>query len=178
MRIALAALIGLTLVSAGQPRLFPLAAGNRWVVRDVDAGGATTISIRKGRVMHGFPGAGDLRVRRVGQTVQAWDTADRRWEAWFRFGVPLGTRYTVRLATTPLWQSVEVGVTSKSASVRDYHGKLRRGCTRFTFRYLTPIADAGLLGLSFCPGVGPVRYSETTIAGPRTYALAGFKIRP
>ena len=29
--------------------------------------------------------------------------------------------------------------------------------------------------LSFCPRVGPVRYSETTIAGPRTYALASFR---
>jgi hypothetical protein len=26
--------------------------------------------------------------------------------------------------------------------------------------------------MTFCPRVGPVRYSETTIAGPRTFALA------
>lgn len=175
MRLALVALIGLTLVTAGQPRLFPLAAGNRWVMRDVESRAAMTISIRKGLVLHGFPTTGDLRVRRVGQTVQAWDTKNRRWEAFFRFGVKAGTRYKVELPATELWQAVEVGVASKTASVRDYKGKLRRGCTRFTFRYLTAIADAGLIDLSFCPNVGPVRYSETTIAGPRTFALAAVR---
>ena len=164
------ALLGLAL----QPSFFPLAPGHRWVLREVDKGSATTISIRKGLVLHGFPGASDLRVRRVGQAVQAWDTKDRRWEAWFRFGLPVGRRYTVRLAATGPWQAVEVGVASKTATVRDYSGKKRRGCTRFVFKQLGPVADAGLIEMAFCPRVGPVRYSETTIAGPRTFALVRF----
>lgn len=182
---ALPVVVGLALVACGDaavalaPHPFPLANGNHWTLRQVDSGVATTISVRRsaGRlVLHGFPGAGDLRVRRAGQTLEAWDPADGRWEAFFRFGAPVGTRYVVKLPRTPLWHSVEVSVASKSAAVRDYNGKLRRGCTRFTFSY-EGVADAGLEHLSFAPGIGPVRYSESTIAGPRTYALAAFKVK-
>jgi hypothetical protein len=117
-------------------------------------------------------------VRRAGRNVQAWDGTQRRWESLLRFDAPVGARYLVALRGVLLWESVEVTVASKRVAVRDYRGKVRRGCTRFTFHYRQPIADTGLEYLAFCPGVGPVRFSETTIAGPRTYALAGFKIRP
>ena len=74
--------------------------------------------------------------------MQAWDGADGRWEAWFRFRAPVTTSYTVALAGTPLWQKVEVRVASKAAAVRDYGGKLRRGCTRFAFRQLGGVVRA------------------------------------
>jgi hypothetical protein len=163
MYVLLAALVGTS--------LFPLTPGHRWTFRDVESGAKLVIAVRPGRVLHGFPGARDLRVRRSGQTVRAWDEADGRWETWFRLGAPIKTTYVVQLAATPLWQKVEVRVAAKSAAVRDRGGKLHRGCTRFAFRQLGGVADAGLTEMSFCPGVGPVRYSETTIAGPRTYAL-------
>jgi hypothetical protein len=161
----------LALVAAVASLLFPLAPGTHWTLRDINSGARTTLSVGKGRVLHGFPGAGDVRVRNAGKTVQAWDAKDARWEPWFRFGAKKGERYRVRLAPTLLWQSVEVRVASKTASARDYHGKTYRGCTRFVF-HVRGLADAGVTGMTFCPHVGPVRFSETTIAGPRTFALA------
>jgi hypothetical protein len=161
----------LALVAAVASLLFPLTPGTHWTLRDIASGARTTISVGKGRVLHGFPGAGDVRVRNAGKTVQAWDAKDGRWEPWFRFGAKKGERYMVRLASTLLWQSVEVRVASKTASARDYHGKTYRGCTRFVFQ-VRGLADAGVTGMTFCPHVGPVRFSETTIAGPRTFALA------
>ena len=161
----------LALVGAVASLFFPLAPGTHWTLRDIDSGAKTTISVGKGRVLHGFPGAGNVRVRNAGKTVQAWDAKDARWEPWFRFGAKKGERYTVRLASTPLWQSVEVRVASKTASARDYDGKTYRGCTRFNLQ-VRGVADAGVTGMTFCPRVGPVRFSETTIAGPRTFALA------
>jgi hypothetical protein len=106
----------------------------------------------------------------VRQTVHAWDANDGRWEPWFCFGAKKGTRYKVGLASTPLWRDVEVRVGSKRATARDYHGKAHKGCTRFVFG-VRGVADAGVTGMTFCPCVGPVRMSETTIAGPRTFAL-------
>jgi hypothetical protein len=147
--------------------LFPLAPGTHWTFRDVESGAASSMSVRSRRVLHGFPGAGDLRVRPAGKTVQAWDG---RWKDWFRFGAPIKTTYTVALSRTPLWQNVEVRIVSKTATARDYRGKPYRGCTRFAFQ-VGGVADAGLTGMTFCPRLGPVRYSETTIAGPRTFAL-------
>jgi hypothetical protein len=152
--------------------LFPLTPGEHWTLRDVNSGAKTQISVRTGRVLHGLPGSGALRVRQSGQTVQAWDPKDRRWEDLFRFGARKGTRYTVALGATALWRKVAVRIATKKATVRDYHRRAHRGCTRFVFDELTGIADAGMLDMAFCPRVGPVRFSETTIAGPRTYALA------
>jgi hypothetical protein len=152
--------------------LFPLAPGTHWTFRDVDSGAASSMSVRAGHVLHGFPGAGDVRVRQVGKSVKAWDRGNGRWEDWFLFGAPAKVTYAVALSQMPLWRKVEVRVASKAASARDYRGKRYRGCTRFAFQELGGIADAGLLGMTFCPRVGPVRYSETTIAGPRTFALA------
>jgi hypothetical protein len=151
--------------------LFPLVPGHQWTFRDVDSGAKNQVSVGAHRVLTGFPGAGSLRVRAAGKTVQAWDTRDRRWEAWFRFDLPARSRYKVALAQTFFWQGVEVTVDSKTASARDYLGKRYANCTRFVFRQLNGLVDAGVSGMVFCPHVGPVRYAEDSIAGPRTYAL-------
>ena len=63
----------LALVVVAASMLFPLTPGTHWTFRDVDSGAASSMAVRAGRVLHGFPGAGDLRVRRNGKTVQAWD---------------------------------------------------------------------------------------------------------
>lgn len=167
MHVMLATLVGTS--------LFPLTPGHRWTFRDVDSGAKNEVTVGARRVLTGFPGAGTVRVRMSGKTVQAWDTHDRRWEAWFRFGLPARSRYKVELAQTFFWQGVEVTVDSKTASARDYRGKRYANCTRFVFRQLNGLVDAGVSGIVFCPGVGPVRYAEDTIAGPRKYALASLK---
>jgi hypothetical protein len=165
---------------AAEPSAFPLTDGNRWTLRDVDRGVARTISARRtsdGMVLSGFPGTADLRVRWSGETLQAWDATQGRWESLLRFGAAAGESYMVNLGDTFLWRSVVVTVSSKRAAVRDFRGRALAGCTRFTFRSKRPMADAGLEEISFAPGVGPVRIVDQTIAGRRVMALASRSLR-
>jgi hypothetical protein len=173
--------VGVTASSgATTPSPFPLTDGNRWTLRDVDRNTPRTISARQtseGMVVSGFPGLADMRMRWSGQTLQAWDSSQGRWEALFRFGAAAGERYAVNLADTYLWRSLVVTVSSKRAAVRDFRGRAVAGCTRFTFESRRPIADAGLEEISFAPGVGPVRIVDTTIAGRRVLALASRSLK-
>jgi hypothetical protein len=161
------------------PSPFPLAAGNRWTLRDTETNAARTISVRKeaeGMVLSGLPGAPPLRVRWMGETLQAWDVADDRWEAIFRFGGPAGKGYAVSLGNTILWRNVVVTLNAKRAAVDDFAGRTRK-CLRFTFAYKRGLVDAGLESISFAPGIGPVRIADQTIAGPRELALAGYRVK-
>jgi len=161
-----------------RPNPFPLADGNRWTFRHTETDVSRTMSVRKadrGLVLVGLPGAPALRVRWAGTTVQAWDTSGDRWEALFRFGLPAGKSYLVRLGDTFVWRNVAVTVASKRARVEDDRGRTRLA-TRFTFASKTPIADAGIESMSFVPRVGPVRIVELTIAGPRELALVSHRL--
>lgn len=173
------ALTGCGVAAAGpQPSLFPLDDGNRWTFRSTTVGGVRTVGVEQrpgGLVLNGFPGVGPLRVRTTGRTVEAWDVADRRWEALLRFGAPTGSAYRVSLGEAPLWRGVMVTVTSKQATVRGSGGRAYRSCTRFTLRPPAKLADAGVLELSFAPGVGLVRWEEQSIDGPREWALASYR---
>ena len=51
-----------------------------------------------------------------------------------RFG-PAGTRYAIDLRGAPVWRSVSVRVVSTVAAVRDFRGRVHRGCARFAFRH-------------------------------------------
>ncbi len=173
------ALIGCGAAAAGpQPSMFPLADGNRWTFRSETVGGVRTVAVEQrpgGLVLNGFPGVGPLRVRTSGRTVEAWDTADRRWEALLRFGAPTGSAYRVSLGEAPLWRGALVTVASKKATVFGSGGRAYRACTQFTLRPPAKLADAGVLELSFAPGVGPVNWVEQSIAGPREWALASYR---
>ena len=162
------------------PSLLPLAGGNRWVLSDAELGGTKTISVTRGAtglVLHGLPGAGDLRVRAAGRAVVAWDSASGRWEPFLRLGAAAGTTYLVDLAGSELWRSLAVTVGSRRTVVTDARGKTLRNCVRLTFAARKPVADAGLEELVFAPGVGFVRTSEQTIAGPRVHLLAALRLR-
>ncbi len=173
------ALIGCMSAAAGtQPSMFPLADGNRWTFRSTVVGGVRTVAVEQrpgGLVLNGFPGVGPLRVRTTGRTVEAWDTADRRWEALLRFGAPTGSAYRVSLGEAPLWRGALVSVASKKTTVHGSGGRAYRACTQFTLRPPAKLADAGVLELSFAPGAGPVNWVEQSIAGPREWALASYR---
>ncbi len=70
--------------------LFPLAAGNRWTLRDVERGSSATVSVATNRasglLLRGFPGTADLRVRTEGSTIAAWDSGNDRWEPFLKVG--------------------------------------------------------------------------------------------
>ncbi len=159
---------------------FPVAPGNRWVLRDPDTGASGSISVggTAGRlVLRGFPGAADLRVRSAGQALQAWDPVDARWEPFLRLGLAAGASYRVDLGGAGLWHGVSVTVSSRHDTVEDYRGAPRRNCVTLTFAYRKPIADAGLEAMSFAPAVGPVLVREQTIAGSRERLLDRYVVR-
>jgi hypothetical protein len=161
------------------PSLLPLAEDNRWVLRDVERGGTQTVSVARGPaglVLRGLVGAGELRVRAAGRSVEAWDSSARRWEPFLQLGGAAGTSYTVDLAGTTLWRSLVVTVASRTAVVHDGRGKTLRNCVRLTFRARKPIADAGLEELVLAPGVGIARTSEQTIAGLRVRVLTSLRL--
>ena len=158
----------------GQPQqLFPIARGNQWTLRELGSGLPRTVSIRQGvsgLELFGFPGLTDgTRFRRSGADVQVWEPDRQRWVTLLRFG-PAGTRYAIDLRGAPVWRSVSVRVVSTVAAVRDFRGRVHRGCARFAFRH-RGLADAGLAELTFAPDVGLVRISEASFAGPRTSVL-------
>jgi hypothetical protein len=167
-------------VASAAPRYLPLAEGNRWLLQNLEGSGAQTISVGRGTpglVLRGLPGAGDLRVRAVGQAVQAWDPASRAWEPFLRLDAAAGTKYAVALSTAPLWRSLIVTVASRQAVVEDARGRTLSNCVRLTFAARKPIADSGLEELVFAPGVGFASTSAQTIAGPRELLLVSARLR-
>jgi hypothetical protein len=166
--------------SAPSPILFPLADGNRWLLRDAERGATSLVSVRRqggGFMLHGFPGAGDLRVRADGEALQAWDSRQARWEPFLPLGARAGTTQAVDLGATDLWRSVLVTVASRNATVENDDGSERRGCTLLTFRSKGKLVDAGLEEMAFAPRVGPVRIVEQTIAGTRVKALVARTVK-
>ena len=90
----LAGALAATAEAVSAPLYLPLADGNRWVLRDDGGAAAQSISVGRGAtglMLRGVPGAGDLRVRAVGQSIEAWDPAGARWEPFLRLGAPAGT---------------------------------------------------------------------------------------
>ena len=175
----LAFLVGTAGSAPAQPRSpFPLAEGNRWTLRDQESIATTRMTVREtggNLVLSGLPGAPALRVRWLGETVQAWDSGSDRWEALFRFGEPARSSYRVNLANAPLWRNLVVTVDSKRAPV-DYAGRVRM-CTRFSFSAKSKTRDAGLESMSFAPGIGPVLIAEQTIAGTRELELMSHRAK-
>jgi hypothetical protein len=186
-RLAVAVALGLVLVPSATAlpengrQLFPLRAGNEWSFASRPFGGTDTVTVASARRgvfrLVGFPGAPVLRVRWSGQSVQAWDAGDRRWEALLRLGAPAGTSYAVDLPQ-PLWSGVRVTVASRRATVYNpVRRRLYSGTLRLAIRPNPELADAGLTGLWFAPGVGPVRWVEESIAGPVEHDLSGARVR-
>jgi hypothetical protein len=185
-RLAVAVALVLVLVppaAAGPPssrHFFPLRAGNEWTFANLSYGDDETLSVGRAGPgvfrLRGFPGAPTLRVRWSGQTLQAWDAEDRRWEGLLRLGAPAGTTYAVDLPQ-PLWSRVRVTVASRRAAV--HNPVLRRrytGAIRLALRPSPELSDAGLTGLWFAPRVGLVRWLEQSIAGPVEHVLSRARI--
>jgi hypothetical protein len=157
--------------------LFPLADGNRWTYRSSVVATPHTMAVDRrgsGLVLEGFPGAGPLRVRPVGASVQAWDAVDARWEPLLRLGAPTGSRLRVSLAAEPVWDGALLTVAATGARLRVL-GRIR-SCVRLAVRPPASLADAGVLELWFAPGLGLVRFVEQTILGPRAWTLASRRV--
>jgi hypothetical protein len=184
-RLAVAAAAVLLVPSAaaspGSSRhFFPLQVRNAWTFENRRYGGEDTVSVARARAgvfrLVGFPGAPSLRVRWSGQTLQAWDGVERRWEAFLRLGARAGTTYVVNLPQ-PFWSRVRVTVASRRASF--FNPVLRRrhsGAVRLSIGPSPELSDAGVTGLWFAPRLGPVRWVEQSIAGPVEHVLARARV--
>ena len=182
---ALAAVVALVIVSSAAAaesdrRFFPLQVANEWTFEDTDFGGDSSMRVpwRRAGVFQlaGFPGASELRVRYSGETLQAWDQRQRRWEALLRLGAAAGTTYQVYLPA-PFWSGARVTVSSRRATApnqvlrRSYKGTLR-----LVVRPPAGLSDAGVTGLWFAPRIGLVRWEEQSFTGPRVHVLSRVRI--
>jgi hypothetical protein len=162
------------------PQLFPLRLGNEWSFENRRYGGEDALVVSRAVegvfVLTGFPGAPGVRIRSSGQTVQAWDRSQRRWEPFLRLGAGAGTKYTVDLPQ-PLWNGAQVTVASRRASL--FNPALRRrfsGLLRLSIRPSPELSDAGVTGLWFAPRIGPLRWIERSIAGPVDHFLSRARV--
>ena len=160
---------------------FPLAVGNQWVyvqrgplpgrplaVEVTFAGQFNGLTYFE---LSGFAGQKAwVRQTPAGDLVQ-YDPASRSERLWYAFGGSEGFSWRSEL---PLDCVGRATVMRRAAEVRvpagNFPGALLIG-------YPPHIcADAGLEMEAFAPGVGLLRRSEQTIAGPRTYELASARL--
>ena len=167
--------------AAPSSSFFPLAAGNRWTLHDLERGSSATVAVSATRspgfVLRGFPGTADLRVRAVGPDDRGVGPRQRPLGAVPPAGRSRPARSTPSISrSAPLWRSVVVTVASRQAVVEDARDKTLRGCVRLTIRPPKNVRDAGIEELVFAPGIGLVRVSEITIAGVRERVLESYKL--
>lgn len=167
-------------VSESGRKYFPLQPRNHWTFQDLRFAGTDTVTVARARAgtfrLNGFPGAPSMRVRWAGQTLQAWDGADRRWEAFLRLGAKAGTSYAVDLPHQ-LWSRARVTIASRRATVHNpVLGRTHRNTVRLAVKPNPELADAGVTDLWFAPRIGPVRWDGMSIAGPVTHVLSRARI--
>jgi hypothetical protein len=185
-RLVAAAALVLALPASAAPgasgrRYFPLRLGNSWTFQSGHSSGRLVMKVvgQSGGTfrLSGFPGTERLAVRWAGETLDAWDGHDRRWEPLLRFGARAGTSYAVDLGQLSLWSNVRVSVGSRRAVVRvEALHRTFRGAISFRFRYKPVIADAGLMSMTLAPGLGLVEWSQESFAGPVYYELKSARI--
>jgi hypothetical protein len=183
LAVAAAAVVLVPSAVAAPPtsrHFFPLRAGNEWTFENQRYGGSDTLSVAGAGAgvfrLTGFPGTQSLRVRWSGQTVQAWDGRERRWEPFLRLGARAGTSYAVDLAQ-PFWGGVRITVVSRRASFfNPVLGRRHAGAVRLAVAPSPELSDAGVTGLWFAPRIGPVRWVEQSIAGPVEHVLSRARV--
>jgi len=177
----LLALLGASAAAQGPPRsraalrpFFPLAVGNRWVYQEVasNMGGFRTVEVVSTRQWNGntyyeLTGFGGetawVRQTPEGALVE-YDPAAGEEKLWYAF-----------LSSQPWSSRLSLPCLGQAEIVKRGEA-LRTGAETFpgglVIRYANNrCADAGLIEEAFAPGVGLVRRSELTIAGPRIYEL-------
>ena len=160
---------------------FPLAAGNSWTytIEGRAASGTVTVRVTKSVEtaarqyfrLEGFtPRPALVRVDSQGRLLEFRPDSGTE-HLWYDFGAAEGTTWmpellnpclgTARLASRHADVAVPVGDFNDALVIR--HGT-------------TNCADAGIQEEVFAPGIGLLRRTETTIAGPRSMALTEARV--
>lgn len=155
------------------PEYFPLQPGSSWVYRGAASLANTqpqTISVEGterfrdteyARVQFfGRP----VYLRQSGGTIYAFDTAAGRESVWLQFDAPDGQSVPVEF--DPCTRAASIA--SREAKITTPAGEWANA---LQFAFEPSCADAGFTTMYFVPGVGPVAYETTSIAGPIRYEL-------
>jgi hypothetical protein len=155
---------------------FPLSVGNQWVYgqRGRAAGEPLTVQVAAANQFHGLTyyqligyaeGPAWVRYNAAGELVQ-YDPAGGPEKLWYPFFAPDGFSFRSQLAVACVQQ----------AALRYRQGEIRVPAGTFSPHLAVeyqpgPCADAGFSEEVFVSGVGMVRRTSLTIAGPRTAEL-------
>lgn len=158
------------------PPYFPLAVGNQWVYvqRGQAAGDPVTVQISAANQLSGIlyyqiTGYADqpawVRYNAAGELVQ-YDPSGGTEKLWYPFGAPDGFSFRTQLPAPCLQSAV---VRARNAEIRVPAGAFS---PLLVVEYQPgPCADAGYSDEVFVSGIGLVRRTAITIAGPRTFEL-------
>lgn len=151
---------------------FPVARGNTWVYRDA-AGAEQTIDIDSTRAvsgvrnyrLRGFNGASHWIRQTTTGRVYAGTT-----RLWYRFDGAVGTTWTFAVAgsSIPGSNGARVQVVSRDESLTVPAGTFSTVHLRWR---ASGVADAGVTDEWFARGVGLVKRTEQSFAGPRSRVL-------
>ena len=160
---------------------FPLAVGNQWVYvqRGRVAGEPVTVQITATSQFNGIPyyqitgyaeGPAWVRYNTAGELVQ-YDASGGADQLWYPFGAPDGSSFRSQVPAPCLQQAV---VRARNAEIRVPAGTFS---PVLAVEYQPgPCADAGYSEEVFASGVGLVRRTAITIAGPRTFELTWARV--
>ena len=118
--------------------------------------------------------AGPQVFTRDGDRVFEVREEDRR--LWYDFSAPVGESWTIEPFgedADDMMGGATVTVQSRTDEVELPYGTFSE-CIHFAFTPPSNLADAGLLDQWFAPGVGLVKMTVQTIAGPLSYELSEF----
>lgn len=151
---------------------FPVARGNTWVYRDA-AGAEQTVDIDSTRLvgstrnyrLRGFNGSSHWIRQTTAGRVYAGTTS-----VWYRFDGAVGTSWTFAVSgsSIPGSNGARLQVVSRNESLTVPAGTFSTIHLRWR---ASGVADAGITDEWFAKGVGLVKRTEQSIAGPRSRVL-------
>ncbi len=158
-----------------QSEYYPLQRGDQWVYRARGpAGGVIQLEVTSAAELIGgnyyakveglFDGTVWLRVRNDGMLV-AYDAASKLDVVWAAFGIQEKGVYQPAFDTC-------TGIATVASRSAAYHGPLGDADSGLRITFAPGrCADAGRQEEFYLPYIGPISWTENTIAGPRTYDL-------
>lgn len=162
-----------TLSTAATPDYFPLQPGNSWAFRGTGRWFNSTPQSIEIQGVERFRDRDYSRVSFFGRTVylratetgiNVFDPSSGQEQTWIQFDGAPGQSFPV--AIEPCTRAAKIE--STAAKVKTPAGEWTNAI-QFTFE--PSCADAGLTSMYFVPGLGPVVYETTSIAGPVRWEL-------
>lgn len=162
-----------TLSLAAGPDYFPLQSGNSWAFRgsarwfnanpqSVEIQGTERFRDRDYLRVSFFDRT--IYLRAVENGINVFNTSSGQEQTWLLFDATQGQ--SVPVAIEPCTRAAKIE--SKAAKIKTPAGEWDNAI-QFTFEQ--SCADAGITSMYFVPGVGPVVYETTSIAGPVRWEL-------